>query len=123
MSLLTYRDVRPWAAAIRDKVSSRAMPPWHADPHYGTFRNNRALSLEETIAYIEHRIRVAGGTRNPFDRRAMEEIHILSGGLPRLINTLATTALLDAFGEDAPTIDPSRVAAAAREHHMESAHG
>lgn len=82
------------------------------------------LSLEETVAYIEHRIRVAGGRRNPFDIRAMEEIHLLSGGIPRLINTLATTALLDAFGEDAETIDPSRIASAAREHRMEAAaHG
>ena len=81
------------------------------------------LSLEETIDYIEHRIRVAGGTRNPFNRNAMEEIHTLSGGIPRLINTLATTALLDAFGEDAETIDPTRVASAAREHRMEAAHG
>lgn len=82
------------------------------------------LSLDETIEYIEHRIRVAGGTRNPFSRTAMEEIHAVSGGIPRLINTLATTALLDAFGEDAEVIDPTRVAAAAREHHMESAaHG
>ena len=64
------------------------------------------LSLDETIEYIEHRIRVAGGSRNPFSREAMEEIHPLSGGIPRLINTLATTALLDAFGEDAETIDP-----------------
>ncbi len=92
------------------------------------------LSLEETIEYIEHRIRVAGGARNPFSREAMAEIHTTSGGIPRLINTLATTALLDAFGEDAETIDPSRVVAAAREHHIakrlgaelqnsESAHG
>jgi type II secretory pathway predicted ATPase ExeA len=81
------------------------------------------LSLEETLAYIEHRIRVAGGSRNPFSRNAMEEIHLLSGGIPRLINTLATTALLDAFGEDAETIDPPRVTAAAREHRMEAAHG
>ncbi|HEX2120876.1 MAG TPA: AAA family ATPase [Thermoanaerobaculia bacterium] len=81
------------------------------------------LSPEDTLRYIEHRIRVAGGTRNPFSRRAMEEIHALSGGIPRLINTLATTALLDAFGEDAETIDPSRIASAAREHHMEAAHG
>lgn len=80
------------------------------------------LSLEETIRYIDHRIRVAGGARNPFSRAAMEEIHAVSGGIPRLINTLATTALLDAFGEDAPTIDPARIAAAAREHRMES-HG
>ena len=81
------------------------------------------LSLEETIEYIEHRIRVAGGSRNPFTRNAMEEIHALSGGIPRLINTLATTALLDAFGEDAEEIDPSRVSSAAREHRMEAAHG
>jgi type II secretory pathway predicted ATPase ExeA len=70
-----------------------------------------------------HRIRIAGGTPNPFSRAAMEEIHTLSGGIPRLINTLATTALLDAYGEDAETIDPARVASAAREHHMEAAIG
>ena len=80
------------------------------------------LSLEETIEYIEHRIRVGGGARNPFSRAAMEEIYTTSGGVPRLINTLATTALLDAFDEDAETIDPQRVVAAAREHRLE-AHG
>ncbi len=81
------------------------------------------LSLEETIEYIEHRIRVGGGARNPFSRAAMEEIYTASGGVPRLINTLATTALLDAFGEDAETIEPQRVEAAAREHRLEVAHG
>ena len=81
------------------------------------------LSLEETIAYIEHRIRIAGGSSNPFSTQAMEEIHLVSGGIPRVINTLATTALLDAFGEDAETIDAPRIDAAAREHHMEHAHG
>ena len=81
------------------------------------------LSLEETVEYIEHRIRVAGGTRNPFSREAMEEIHALSGGIPRLINTLATTSLLDAFGEDAEVIEVASVASAAKEHRMEAAHG
>src|SRR5437773_8992017 len=33
------------------------------------------LSLAETIAYIEHRIRVAGGAQNPFARAAMERIY------------------------------------------------
>jgi type II secretory pathway predicted ATPase ExeA len=80
------------------------------------------LSLEDTIAYIEHRVRVAGGARNPFSRAAMEEIHALSGGVPRLINTLATTALLDAYGDDAAIVEPPRIASAAREHRME-AHG
>ncbi len=83
----------------------------------------KPLSLDETIEYIEHRIRVAGGRRNPFSREAMEEMFLLSGGIPRLINTLATTALLDAFGEDAEAVDVSRIASAAREHQMEHAHG
>lgn len=82
------------------------------------------LPMEETIEYLEHRIRVAGGARNPFSAEAMMEIHLISGGVPRVINTLATTALLDAFGEDAETIEPSRIADAAREHRMEvAAHG
>jgi type II secretory pathway predicted ATPase ExeA len=81
------------------------------------------LELDDTIAYIEHRIAVAGGRKNPFSRAAMEEIHALSGGIPRLINTLCTTALLDAFGEDEATIDEGRIGAAAREHQMEHAHG
>lgn len=81
------------------------------------------LSLDETLRYIDHRIRIAGGASNPFSRAAMEEIHARSGGIPRLINTLATTALLDAFGEDETAIDPARIAAAAKEHRMEAAHG
>ena len=76
------------------------------------------LSLDDTVSYIEHRISIAGGSHNPFDRTAMAEIHALSGGIPRLINTLATTALLDAYGEDDETVSVSRVASAARDHQM-----
>jgi hypothetical protein len=47
MSLITYRDVRPWAGAIREKVTSRAMPPWHADRQYGRFRNDLSLTQKE----------------------------------------------------------------------------
>ena len=47
MSFLTYEEVRPWAKAIREAVLKRRMPPWHADPHYGTFRNDRSLSQAE----------------------------------------------------------------------------
>ena len=35
MSLLTYAETRPWARAIKQKVLSREMPPWHADPQFG----------------------------------------------------------------------------------------
>src|SRR6185436_20969168 len=36
-STLTYKDVRPWAKSIKEKVVNREMPPWHADPHFGDF--------------------------------------------------------------------------------------
>ena len=52
MSLLTYKDARPWAKAIASKVADGTMPPWHADPKYGTFVGARGLSVahKETIA-------------------------------------------------------------------------
>ena len=43
MPLITYQQVRPWARSIRERVASRDMPPWHADPAIGHFRNDRSL--------------------------------------------------------------------------------
>src|SRR5262245_288127 len=47
MSLITYKEVRPWAKAIRGKVQSREMPPWGADRQYGKFRNDNSLTQKE----------------------------------------------------------------------------
>ncbi|MEP7272505.1 MAG: DUF3471 domain-containing protein [Acidobacteriota bacterium] len=46
-SVLTYKDSRPWAKSIREKVANREMPPWHADPHFGQFSNDRRLSQQQ----------------------------------------------------------------------------
>jgi hypothetical protein len=56
MPLLSYRDARPWAKSIREKVASRIMPPWHADPHYGEFKNDRRLpqqDLDTILAWVD----------------------------------------------------------------------
>ncbi len=52
MSLVTYKEARPWARSIKEKVVTREMPPWHADPHYGQFSNAHVLTEKEidTIA-------------------------------------------------------------------------
>ena len=52
MSLLTFRDARPWARSMKGKVESRQMPPWFADPAHGEFANDRSLAPRdiETIA-------------------------------------------------------------------------
>ena len=51
MSLLSYRDARPWARAIKAKVEAREMPPWFADPRFGEFSNDTSLS-DDDIATI-----------------------------------------------------------------------
>jgi hypothetical protein len=38
MSLMTYDDARPWARAIKQRVTKREMPPWGADPAIGKFK-------------------------------------------------------------------------------------
>ena len=53
MTLTSFEDVRPWAKVIKNKVMSREMPPWGADPaHSLKMRNDRSLSQAQidTIA-------------------------------------------------------------------------
>ena len=47
MSLLTFKDARPWAKSIATQVAKGTMPPWHADPAHGAFLNDRRLSQTE----------------------------------------------------------------------------
>ncbi|WP_406699505.1 redoxin domain-containing protein [Singulisphaera sp. Ch08] len=50
--LLTYDDARRRAAMIREVVDDHRMPPWHADPRYGHFRNDRRLSDRERATLL-----------------------------------------------------------------------
>jgi hypothetical protein len=55
MSLLTYRDTRPWAAAIKQAVVTRKMPPWKADPHFGKWSNDSRLNdaeIQTIVAWV-----------------------------------------------------------------------
>ena len=56
MSLLTYPEVRPWSRAIKDKVVSREMPPWHAAPGGVPIRNSRGLTqaeIDTIVAWVD----------------------------------------------------------------------
>ena len=48
-SLATYTEARPWARSIKNRVSTRQMPPWHIDRSVGVtkFKNDMALSDEQ----------------------------------------------------------------------------
>lgn len=47
MSLVTFEQVRPWAAAIKQQVVMRKMPPWPASAPLGHFANDGRLTDEE----------------------------------------------------------------------------
>ncbi len=66
MAFTNYKEVRPWAKAIQERVVTRVMPPWLADPHHGSFKNDRRLP-ESEIETI--RAWVSGGAAegNPAD--------------------------------------------------------
>lgn len=46
-AMTSYAMVRGWSPMIREVVRTRRMPPWHADPAIGRFRNALALSADE----------------------------------------------------------------------------
>lgn len=47
MPLAKFEDTKGWGDMIREVVSERRMPPWHADPKHGTFGNDARLSDAE----------------------------------------------------------------------------
>jgi hypothetical protein len=49
MSLMTFQEARPWARSMKERVSSRQMPPWHIDKSVGiqSFKNDMSLSDEQ----------------------------------------------------------------------------
>jgi len=46
-SLTSYDEVVGWAEMMKEVVHDRRMPPWHAAPGHGDFKNNPTLSQEE----------------------------------------------------------------------------
>ena len=55
MSLVTYEQARPWARAIRERVITRNMPPWHLDKTVGIqhFANDRSLTDKEIDTIVQ----------------------------------------------------------------------
>ncbi len=53
MSLMSYKEVRPWARLIRERVADRSMPPWSADPKYGHWANDPRLSDQEIATVVD----------------------------------------------------------------------
>ena len=99
-SVLSYKDVRPWAKSIKEKVVTREMPPWHADPHFGKFENEARLSqadIDTIAAWVD------GGTK---EGTAKDLPHVPNAatdweiGKPDVVLTMPNEYELPAKGAD-----------------------
>jgi hypothetical protein len=71
MSLVTYRDARPWARSIKSRVETRQMPPWHIDRSVGVqkFKNDMSLT-DEQVATVVAWVDQGAPEGNPADFKA-----------------------------------------------------
>ena len=96
-SMLARDDLR--------QLAQRITARYHLEP----------LSRAETEHYIRHRLSVAGCERKVFSAAAVRHIYRLTGGTPRLINSLCDRALLGAYTTDREGVNARIVRRADRE--------
>jgi type II secretory pathway predicted ATPase ExeA len=63
------------------------------------------LTAADAIAYVKHRLEVAGASRPLFTEGAIQILFEASRGLPRVLNHLCTQALLEGLGRGASVVD------------------
>jgi type II secretory pathway predicted ATPase ExeA len=81
----------------------------------GLFYHLGPLSEDEMRGYVEYRLKVSGLEDPLFTEQALIRLYHYSAGIPRIINSLATSALLEGFGRELRVIDGFLINEAARE--------
>ena len=87
------------------QLSQRVTARYHLEP----------IAQEDIGSYIQHRLQICGISHIVFNKRAVDLIRRLSGGIPRLINVLCDRALLGAYVEGKSQVDRDTAKKAARE--------
>ena len=75
----------------------------------------RPFNEEETAAYVNHRLRMAGAVQPIFEPEALDALHDLTHGIARRINRLCDLALLIGFAEERGTITADQIEAVCEE--------
>ena len=87
------------------QIAQRITGRYHLEP----------LRKDDTRAYVNHRLRVAGAQSDIFTSSAISALYKHSRGIPRLINVIADRALLAAYAQERRSVDARLVSAAANE--------
>src|SRR5579863_2018202 len=104
MALMTYKEARPWARSIKEKVVLRVMPPWHIDRNVGVtkFKDDPSLTDAE-IATITNWVDHGAPEGNPADMpppRHFTDDDQWQFGKPDLIVSMSKPYVLKATGGD-----------------------
>lgn len=73
------------------------------------------LSIKDTVQYVKHRLKVAGGDPEVFSYPALVLLQKISGGIPRVINVIADRCLMGAFAQNRLKVGAMTVKQAAKE--------
>jgi len=76
------------------------------------------LSADDAVAYVRHRLKVAGATRTVLSDSAIRRLHAASRGVPRVLNHLATQALLEGMARGAAVVDEDVASAAVADREL-----
>ena len=96
-----YRKGQP---NLRDKIQSPGLEQFAQ--RISVSYHLSAMTLEETAAYIAHRLEKVGGRADLFPMEVIEMIFKASGGIPRTINLLCDAALVYGYADDTEKITP-----------------
>jgi len=78
------------------------------------------MDREQSAAYVQHRITCVNGAREIFSLDAVDALYTYSGGVPRVINTLADNALFEGAVEQSRAISRTHIIAAADQLGLEA---
>ncbi|HLZ39532.1 MAG TPA: AAA family ATPase [Candidatus Sulfotelmatobacter sp.] len=99
---LEHKLKQPQLRQLRQRLTLRA--------------KTHALTLDETRAYVQQRLRIAGSNgQQIFEPEAVAAIHRYAMGIPRVINLLSEHCLVSAFVDQQKIIGPSVVDNVARD--------
>jgi hypothetical protein len=108
MSLITFKDTRPWVRAIKARVSARQMPPWHLDRSIGEYLDDPSLT-DEQIATVVNWVDGGAPEGNPADApppRVFKPVDEWEYGEPDLVVQMEKGFQIPATG---PDFSPSEV--------------
>jgi type II secretory pathway predicted ATPase ExeA len=99
---LEHKLKQPQLRQLRQRLTLRA--------------KTHALTLDETKAYVQQRLRIAGSNGHEiFEPGALVSIHQYASGIPRVINLLCEHCLVSAFVDQQKVIGPGVVDSVARD--------